>query len=245
MSSKRKSATQFQFIMSEEGLQNFRNLLAKSTDYEKERACLSYQKYKELNGEIANLYGYHEDIGAAVFAALSPNNDYWGNLRDCHALLKAHRQKKKLEDFKVSTYGNNKRKAWDIAGGKDALELIVAPKTRSFYLNIVNPFDPVPVTIDGHMLNIWRNKRVNLVALNVSKDPVTGKRKDRLTLGKSTYEKIAEGVRIVARENQLIPNQLQAILWTTWRRVWNIQKPTQPGLFDLERIAARLMPLPA
>ncbi len=85
---------------------------------------------------LANQCGTTTRIASAVFSALSPNNDYHGNLSDAHALLDAKRKSLTIDDFTVHTYGQNKRKAWRIAHGEEPLDLIVANKTRNFFLNI-------------------------------------------------------------------------------------------------------------
>jgi hypothetical protein len=116
-------------------------------------------KMNRLTSRIAEKYEFSSRIGAAVFAALSPNSSYHGNLRDTDRVLAAAAGQVGLDDFKVSTYGNNKRKAWRIAKGEEPLDLIVFDKTRNFFLNVDNPVDPFPVTIDGHMFNAWFGKR--------------------------------------------------------------------------------------
>lgn len=184
----------------------------------------SYFKYQKLVGSIAVKYGFTPRIGAAVFAALSPNNDYHGNLRDTNKLLWAAASGVPLESFSVSTYGPNKRKAWDIAHGAEPLDLIIASKTRSFFLNIDDPLNPVPVTVDGHMINCWRNERVHLVGLKSNS---------------KLYEMIAHGVRDLAAEIGCIPNQVQGILWITWRRIHRISD-NQQEFWDAAYLAARL-----
>lgn len=196
------------------------NVWTQISDWDRTVAINSYLKYHDMAYLSAAQFGFPGYVGAAVFSALSPNNDYHGNLRDMRNLLSAASDGRKYHQFTVSTYGNNKMKAWRIVHGADPLELIVASKTRSFYLNINNPLDPQPVTIDGHMVNIWRGKRENLVGLR----GITPK----------TYEQVAQAVRDFAREVGLIPNQVQALLWQTWRRIHGIQTSPQTQLWDVE-----------
>ena len=161
----------------------------------------AYPKYHRITANVAALYGYSPRVGAAIFAALSPNNDYLGNLRD-------------------------KRKAWDIVCGADPLDLIIALKTRSFFLNVANPDDPWPVTVDGHLTNIWNGKRQGLVGLR--------ERNPRL------YETIASAVRDLARSYGWLPNQTQGVLWATWRRIHGIKTSGQREFWDTEYLAAGL-----
>jgi len=185
----------------------------------------AYSKYQRLAASIAAKTGHTPRIGAAVFAALSPNNDYHGNLRDTHTLLSAAKAGLAVDGFTVSTYGQNKRKAWRIAHGEDPLDLIVAKKTRNFFLNVDDPSNPVPVTVDGHMYNVWRSKRENLVGL-------------RWRI--KHYDEIADGIRQVAAECGFVPCQLQAILWITWRRIHGIKTTAQLTFWDEDFSAARL-----
>jgi hypothetical protein len=81
------------------------------------------------------------------------------------------------------------------------------------------------VTVDGHMVNIWRGKRERLIGL-------------RSNL-KLHYE-VADGVRALARDYGCIPNQMQGILWITWRRVHGILTTNQHEFWDADYLAARL-----
>jgi hypothetical protein len=140
----------------------------------------AWTKMNKLTADIAEKHDFHPRIGAAVFAALSPNNDFKGNLRDTDRLLLSARKGLGIDDFKVSTYGNNKRKAWRIAhGGEEPLDLIVFPKTRSFFMNVHNPLDPLPVTVDGHMLNAWNGERIRLNRSRPSDDQPQALRRGR------------------------------------------------------------------
>lgn len=210
--------------MSQENLQRIFDL-ATSVDHETARQA--WRKYQKLTTRIAQVNGFEPHIGAAVFAALSPNNDYFGNLRDTNRLLTAAADRRPLESFKVSTYGNNKNKAWDIAHGTDPLEVIVAPKTRNFYLNILNPDDPHPVTVDGHIYNAWRNKRTMLHSADVK-------------FTANLYEQIANDIRQMAQSLGLVANIVQGVVWYAWRRLHWIKTTDQVEFWDPEFLAAGL-----
>lgn len=203
-----------------------------ATDRDKEVAIASYPKYQQLTGAIAEKYRFPPIVGAAVFAALSPNNDYWGNLRNTDDLLAAAAAGKGLDDFKVSTYGNNKRKAWRIAHGEDPDKLITALKTSNFFHNIADPTDPRYVTIDGHMHNIWFGKRAPIQ----SKNPAVRVVK----VDNRMYPVIADGIKAFACEHGLLPCEMQGVLWQTWRRIHAIRTPAQQELWDRDFIEARL-----
>ena len=212
-------------VLKRVSVDNLKRVVEQATLHDIAVGLDSYHKYNRIMVKLGEHCQTTTRIAAAVFAALSPNNDYFGNLRDAHTLLSAARDGRQLEDFSVSTYGQNKRKAWRIVKGEDPLDLIVADKTRNFFQNIYDPTDPVPVTVDGHMINVWRCKRENLVGLRFPK---------------GLYAEVAEGVRVVARERDWLPCQTQGIIWMTWRRVHGIRTTQQTELWDTEMLAARL-----
>lgn len=201
-------------------------LVYDQADAEDRRLAKSaWRTYNILTTQIANDTKIDPDIAAAVFAALSPNNDYHGNLRDTRRLLEAARDGLGLDDFKVSTYGNNKRKAWRLVHGEKPLDLIRAPKTRNFYLNIRDPDDPRPVTVDGHVFNAWNGVRI----------PLKGAAKK---VNARVYEEVAADVRLLGRITNTIPNVVQGIIWFTWRRIHNIKFTRQQELWSPEARAA-------
>lgn len=188
----------------------------------------AWHKMHRLTARIAEKHGYPSSVGAAVFAALSPNNDYHGNLRDTDRLLSAARAGLTLDQFRVSTYGNNKRKAWNIAfHGRDPLDLIVFPKTRNFFMNVNDPLDPHPVTVDGHIYNAWHGRRISLKGM-------AQKGNSKL------YEEVANDIRLLASEKGVLPNVCQGIIWYAWRRMHGILYSPQLTLWDLEVLASNL-----
>lgn len=204
---------------------NLKRVFDQATAHEIEIGLDAYATYNRIMVKLAQHCATTPCVASAVFSALSPNNDYHGNLRDTHTLLTAAMRGRALEDFTVSTYGQNKRKAWRIAHGEDPLKLIVAKKTRSFFLNVHDPQNPEPVTVDGHMVNVWRCQRVNLVGLRFPH---------------SLYDEVADGVRTLAQSTRLVPCQVQAIVWTVWRRMHWIKPTHQLEFWDVELLAARL-----
>lgn len=193
--------------MSKENLERVLDL-ANDADYK--LASLAWFRYQAICAGIASHRGFKTETAVAVFAALSPNSDYYGNLRDVDRLLHAASLGKGLTDFNVSTYGANKVKAWRIVKGEDPLDLIRALKTRNFFLNIRDPLDPHPVTVDGHIFNVWQNRRI---ALN-SPEMKTSQKK---------YEEVASLIRQIGAERNLIPNVVQGLIWYCWKRLHGIK----------------------
>lgn len=190
----------------------------KSIPAERGEAIASYERYNLICSTIAQRYGYPLDVACAVFSALSPNNEYHGNIRDLESVLAAARAGKGLDDFTVAAYGHNKRKAWDIIGGKPISESIVALKTWNFFNNVHNPTDPGFVTVDGHMYWCWRGKAGTVKGLRGSARTSSGLQ-GTPSLGKRLYGEISGDITGLALALGLVPCQLQAILWITWKRI--------------------------
>ena len=72
-------------------MSNLEFVLNQADESDRKAALVAYAKYNTLVGTIAAKHGFTVRVGAAVFAALSPNNDYHGNLRDTDRLLEAAR----------------------------------------------------------------------------------------------------------------------------------------------------------
>lgn len=199
------------------GIQNLKKVFDLAPVSLKASALLSYSRYNTIVELIARQNGFSGRTAAGVFSALSPNNDYLGNLRDTNTLLKAAKRGADLDDFKVSTFGANKRKAWGIANGHDPMDVLLAPKTRNFFVNVHDPKNTGHVTIDGHMHNIWIGDR----------EPLQIRK-----LNHRLYDEIAWDTREAAFEMQVIPCQFQAVVWQQWRLMHNIKSSPQLLFWD-------------
>jgi hypothetical protein len=146
-----------------------------------------------------------------VMAALSPNNKWERNVKDTMTMCQAWVACDCLSDFKVSCYNTMKIKAWSILvdeldDDQDILTRLNGQKIRSFYSNIRGLDE---VTIDGHALNIARGKREGLTS-------------DKTNMGKREYRELQAAYVRAAKRVDVKPHVLQAITWTTWKRVHNI-----------------------
>lgn len=209
------------------GIHHLRVLFAKAHPAEIQEGRAAYWRYHRLCSQVAERNGFSSIVGAAVFSALSPNNDYLGNLRDMRRLLEARSQGMDTGDFRVSTYGQNKLKAWRIACGAAPLRQLTALKTRNFFLNVCQPDNPEPVTVDGHMYWCWHGRRGRVTGHKPKGSTVPTNRDGAAKMSPRLYREIAQGIRTLAEEVGLLPNQAQAVLWLTYRRVHNIQGTRQ------------------
>ena len=170
-----------------------------------------YARAERMAAWIAQDAGLPLSTVIGVMAALSPNNRWERNCRDAATMCQAWQQGDNMDSFKVSCYNTMKAKAWAIldlglTDDEDILSHLNGQKIRSFYSNIRGLDE---VTIDGHALNIARGKREGLTS-------------DKTNMGKREYRELQAAYVRAAKRVGVKPHVLQAITWTTWKRVHNI-----------------------
>ena len=171
-----------------------------------------YNEFYLWSENLAKKYNYDPFTIAQVFSALSPRNKLEKNKIDTISVLEAIKQGLRPDQIKVSTFHNNKNKAFNIAKGltqinKDSL------KTYSFCKN-VGELDSNFITIDVWQLRALTNKHEN-------KTPT-----------KLEYLQLVDLHQKIAQKNNILGYQLQAITWETLRNnykkqqyEYNIPKP--------------------
>ncbi len=75
-------------------------------------------------------------------------------------------------------------------------------KVRSFASNIIDPSNPYPVTIDGHMANMLLNDWPGIDVQNFVSTP-------------AGYQALSDAIRSAAEENGIAGQQAQATMWMT------------------------------
>lgn len=160
---------------------------------------------------ISKAFGLPVSTVVGVMAALSPNNRWERNKVDAYNMCSAYAEGLAVDDFKYSTYHNNRNKAWSIlvdqlSDDDDILTRLNGQKIRSFYSNIMGLDE---VTIDGHALNIARGYREGLTS-------------DKTNIGVKQYRELQEAYVRAAKRAGVKPHEMQAITWTVWKRVHNI-----------------------
>jgi len=170
-----------------------------------------YDRAKRMAAWIAKETNIPEATVIGVMAALSPNNRWERNCKDTLTMCQAWINGDTTDDFKVSCYNTMKQKAWsiledDLTTDEAILSRLNGQKIRSFYSNIRGLDE---VTIDGHALNIARGKREGLTS-------------DKTNMGKKQYRELQAAYVTAAKRVKVKPHELQAITWTTWKRIHNI-----------------------
>jgi len=97
-------------------------------------------------------------------------------------------------DVPSGIFGRSLAKADEILTSRhsDLIDPRQAPKTWAFWQNLWRPYNHYPVTLDS-----WMFQAHGLPA----------------NAGLRTYNALADAYRTVARDLELVPNQLQAIVW--------------------------------
>jgi len=159
-------------------------------------------------GIIANDYDVEPWRVAAVTAVLSPNVRWETNLDDAATVIEYAKfvqsggmsELDAFRECKVSTYNNNKYKAFQIMlnTSADVVEdFVKGPKVHSFYHNLNGNLSFV--TIDSHIYNAWMGYRAT-----GSKLPGIPARSRRI---------IVNDISTLAYREGIEPAQMQAILW--------------------------------
>lgn len=199
-------------------IDNLRAILRHANTADRREGCAAYRTYNQVIRSFAEHYGVTFERALSAFVALSPNSDYLGNLRSLASVLAAIRDGTPCSDVTVSTYNHCRDRAYSYATGESMfLAKARGLKIRSFFLNIFDPLDVEPVTVDGHIVCAWRGLDATMKESSVRP---------------TQYRQIAGAVRRVARSLDLIPNQVQATIWITRKRRLGIKFAHQLDMFS-------------
>lgn len=190
----------------------------------------AYIKYHDLLLRLSIHYGFEFEPTVAAFAALSPNNDYLGNLRSLVSLLCCRTSisatslftRTGMERATVSTYKACAKRAISyLLDGVSFTETVKGQKITAFYHNILDPTCSRHVTIDGHMIGAYLAQ------------PLTMKEAQKW-MTRTRYIEVARAVQALARQADMLPHQMQAILWMTRKRVLGVKYTPQFDLFNAQ-----------
>lgn len=198
--------------------ENLEKWLGLADEIDRREGLIAYERYHQVMLRFSNKYGYPLDRVIGAFVALSPNNDYYGNLRSLASVLDGNNQGIPDEAITITGYKHCRNRALRYARGDCAfLEDAKGLKTRAFYQNVLDPTNPFPVTIDGHIGAVWRDKRQTM--------------KEAL-VPPALYQTIQAGIHRLAGATGMISNQVQATLWFTRKRIHHVKYDAQLELFQ-------------
>lgn len=160
-----------------------------------------YREARQWATDTATATGYPLEVVVGVLAALSPGTNWDRNKFEAERLLRINKGEN-VPKFMFTTYGANVIKAEQIALGTlapfDAFKEHTGPKTYYFFRCILFPDSPEYVCIDRHAYTI-----------------ATGDTYKGLT--PKQYRLVADHYKRAAKRLNVMPSQLQAVLWVDYR----------------------------
>ncbi len=190
---------------------NILKVYAQATDSDIDMGLHWYQQVNDAAKAIAGRCTTATTVEViGVIAALSPGLSWGLNVLQAEQLIKAHEQGTELP--LVGSYGHkNVDKAIRILNHEWPLDVLGGNKVRAFFYNILFPTGDAHVTIDRHAKALTINAPAT--RRGFASDNVLS------AVKKSEYDYIAWHYEVIARRLRLIPSQLQAICWITWKRI--------------------------
>src|ERR1700679_431044 len=183
-----------------------------ATKEELRNGATAYRGYHQTMCNFSEAYGFSIRQVAGVFAALSPVNDYLGNLRSMKSMLDGVRDKLPVEAITVTTTHRNRKNAFEIAHGANPAFVLKGRKTWNFFNNIAYPDDADFVTIDRHALSALLGHR-----------SMDGRVTD--------YDAVARDYKRAAQLKGVLPNVLQSSCWFAYKRLMRIVYDDHPDFF--------------
>lgn len=183
---------------------NIQALLEQSSQEDINTGTKWYSNARGLVGRLSSKYNYPIETVIGVLSALSPETGWSQNVKDTIGLLEDN-------NAIVSTYDRNRDKALDIKSGRlDAHSHYSQHwiKTAAFYTNILEPSANYRVTIDRHSARIAHGYYL------------TGQEAIYYCNTRAKYTKTEFAFRHVAAANGYLCQQLQAITWLAYRRLF-------------------------
>lgn len=177
------------------------------------RGMMWYRNARAFAVELSDVYDLPLRRVVGVIAVLSPSVHWESNKRQAEALCRAHADGGPLEAVVLTTYRKQAHKAIKILADKrDDVVLTLggrAFKTIAFYNNILRPDNHQFVTVDRHMVKAagFTDFWVNSAAW--------------------CYDVIAEALMSIADHTGLVPNQIQAIIWLTYKDLTDSKHPAE------------------
>lgn len=171
-----------------------------------------YQEAHNFAQTLSTAYEIPLPQVIGVIAALSPSVHWTANKRQAEALCRAHADGGPLESVVVTTYGRQAVKARKILAAEYFNSLLLgkrAFKTQAFFFNIYHPGTTDHVTIDQHMV----------AAANFTDFWVNS--------AHWCYRLFEEAIREIAKEQGLAPDQVQAIIWLTYKELTDSKHPAE------------------
>jgi hypothetical protein len=186
---------------------NIMRILLQASPEQYEQGLAAYQDYHARLKTLAEVNDIPFERVVGAFSALSPGNRLEMNFADLETLINAIKKNKEVSAIRLHCYSQCTQRGYDFLTGwePEFKTSRKGEKTRNFYHNILNPESPDYVTIDRHAIEVHAGKEVDET---LRKKIFDSPRK---------YNEIANDYKKVAKQVGLLPCQVQAITWYTWR----------------------------
>lgn len=106
--------------------------------------------------------------------------------------------------LRVCAYPKNRDKALRILCGTHPERVLKGSKVLSFYVNTVDPKNPLWVTVDGHLVSAWVGRTLRMKQAGISR---------------REYAQIRKDVMQAAKSVDIVPCQFHSIIWVVQRRL--------------------------
>lgn len=191
------------------------------SDVDLEIGKQSYPSYQKTLRQFAEFYGTPFIPTVEAFVALSPNNDYHGNLRSLASVLwVAAGNIVPFSEVTISTYrACGERALGYLSGEVSFLDTVGGLKIRAFRDNILYLEKSRRVTVDGHM-----------VAICSGTEKMTMK-EAAFALNDHLYRKNEKAILSFARSKKIAPCDVQATMWVSRKRRLGIKMDTTADMF--------------
>lgn len=184
-----------------------------------EEGLKAYPSYHRTLRNFSEFYGFGFVPTVEAFAALSPANDYHGNLRSLASLLHGIANGVPPKDITVSTFNSAAHRAYSyVTGEASFLDTVNGRKIRAFRDNILYLDKSREITIDGHMVGLWRGESLTMKEAN-------------LVLQRTGYDNVADDFLKYARKAKVAPCVFQATLWFYQKNSRQIKYSDQLDMF--------------
>ena len=186
------------------------------SDVDLEFGRTAYRGYHDALRLWAAHYGFGFVPTVEAFVALSPNNDYHGNLRSLSSVMASMNDGKVRE---VTTYRACAKRAMSyLAGEVSFRDIVTGPKITAFRDNILYLDDSRRVTVDGHMVCLWAGREMTM-------------KEAAALMATVKYDRLEADFKALARRVALPPCQVQAALWHCRKRRSGVRYDPQMDLF--------------
>ena len=177
------------------------------------------QWYNDANlycRELATRFDISLSQAAGIIAAFSPQTGWAENKR--FALSFLYNKKQRIKSL-VQT--NKALKILQLTSEADIHNALAlgdkAFKTKAFFLNMLNPDVQTSCTVDRHAIACCIQHPDNVHALSNKYGKLTAKQ----------YNFFKQAYITAAHELGILPHQLQAITWLTYRRIRELKEHTE------------------